>query len=460
MPGRPVRRLSRALHVITLALTALTALTAVSVGAFGPAPALAQSCGGLGAGGEFHPLPATRIYDSRPEAAIGSPTGARPATPGGATFTTKVLGARGVVPSDASQVLTVVANVTVTGATVGGYLTIHRPGAAVPDASNVNFTAGSSVPDLAFLPVDASGNVAVTVVGYGQGSVNVLIDVYGYVSSSCATTRGARLVSLSPTRIVDTRMSATPLGGREVRRIPFRGADGITPVVPDVVPNNRNVVGAVVNLTVVNQRPASTSTFLSVLAEDPGGWPSTSTTNVVRNQVKANLAIVPVGADGAIRVFNEQGSADIVVDVVGYLLAGASEGTRAGRIVPLDNPFRAVDTRPRPLGPGQAEQWSFEPFTSSVRLDGQPVGNVSALFGNLTAANLRRQYPTVPVESFLTVYPSNVGLPNASNVNLREYQDVANFALVRLGPAGKVSFFNAAGYVDYLFDVAAVVLAD
>lgn len=448
-----LRRRARC-SVAGLLVVASLGLTVATAG-----PAAAQTCPGLGAGGEFHPVPVTRIYDSRPGAAVGSPTGARAATPAGSTFTVQVLGRAGV-PSAAADVLAVVANVTVTGSTVGGYLTAHRPGGAVPNASNVNFPAGVSVPDLALLPVDASGNVAFTLVGYGTGTAHVLVDVFGFVSSSCYAQRGARLVSLAPTRIVDTRVSASPLGPGEVRRVPFRGADGISPAAPDVVPNDPNVVGAVVNLTVVNQRPASATTFLSVLPEHPGGFPSTSTTNVVRGQVKANLAIVPVGSDGAIRVFNEQGSTDVIVDVVGYLVRGASDTSRGGRIVPLQNPFRAVDTRPVPLGPGQAEEWDFAPFVASVTLQGAPVGDVSAMLGNLTATNLRRQYPTVAAESFLTVYPAGLALPNASNVNVREGEDVPNFAVVRLSSNDRVSFYNAFGFLDYLFDVAAVVLAD
>lgn len=451
----PTPLLRRRAHLLAAGLLIL----ALGVLAAPSGPSTAQSCPGLGAGGEFHPVPVTRIYDSRPGAAIGSPTGPRSATPAGVTFTVQVLGRPGL-PAASADVLAVVANVTVTGATVGGYLTAHRPGGAVPNASNVNFTSGASIPDLALLPVDASGQVAFTLVGYGTGTAHVLVDVFGFVSSSCYTSRGARLVPLAPTRILDTRVSASPLGAREVRRVPFRGADGISPVQSDVVPNDPNVVGAVVNLTAVNQRPSSTTTFLSVVPEDPGGFPSTSTTNLVRGQVKANLAIVPVGADGAIRVFNEQGATDIVIDVVGYLVRGVTEATRAGRIVPLDNPFRAVDTRPIPLGPGQAEEWDFSPFVASVTLQGAPVGKVSAVLGNLTATNLRRQYPTVAVESYLTVYPAGVPLPNASNVNVREGQDVPNFALVRLGTGGRVGFYNAFGFLDYLFDVAAVVLAD
>lgn len=453
MSTAPMRRRGRLLVGWLLVLSALAAVGSPA------GPAVAQSCPGLGAGGEFHPVPVTRIYDSRPGSAVGSPTGPRSANAAGVTFTVQVLGRAGV-PASSADVLAVVANVTVTGATVGGYLTAHRPGGAPPEASNVNFTAGASVPDLALLPVDASGQVAFTLVGYGSGSAHVLVDVFGFVSSSCYASRGARLVALAPTRIVDTRTTNTPLGPGEVRRVPFRGADGISPVRADVVPDDANIVGAVVNLTVVNQRPSSTTTFLSVVPENPRGFPSTSTTNVVRGQVKANLALVPVGADGSIRVFNEQGSVDVIVDVVGYLVRGQPESERSGRIVPLDNPFRAVDTRPVPLGPGQAEEWDFAPFVGSVTLQGSPVGKVSAVLGNLTGTNLRRQYPTVPVESFLTVYPAGVSLPTASNLNLREAQDVPNFAVVRLGNNSQVSFYNAFGFVDYLFDVAAVVLAD
>jgi hypothetical protein len=203
----------------------------------------------------------------------------------------------------------------------------------------------------------------------------------------------------------------------------------------------------------------------------PGAKPSTSTVNLLPGQVRANMAILPVGPDGAIHLFNLDGRVRLVVDIMGYLLAGESPDTRAGRVVPLIAPFRVFDTRQaefmkQPLGPGRAEDWSFDSFVHDVKIDGDPVGEQSGLLGNLTATNLQRQYSWAPVSSFMTAYPSPVSgdgtPPGISNVNIIEGDTVPNLALLRYGGDDndpfQLRFYNRAGYVDYLLDVYAVVL--
>ena len=88
---------------------------------------------------------------------------------------------------------------------------------------------------------------------------------------------------------------------------------------------------------------------------------------------------VPVGTDGKVRIFNNQGNTHVVVDVVGYMLGKQDRRLASGRVVPLTSPFRTFDTRlaavrRRALGPGQAEDWSFADFASSVAIGGS-VGN-------------------------------------------------------------------------------------
>ncbi|MEK7423962.1 MAG: hypothetical protein AAB131_09005, partial [Actinomycetota bacterium] len=102
-----------------------------------------------------------------------------------------------------------------------------------------------------------------------------------------------------------------------------------------------------------------------VVPDPPAGGapPSTSNLNLARGQIKPNMVIVPVGADGKIRLYNNSGTVDLAVDVAGYLQRKLDE-TRAGRVVPLTTPYRVFDTRESQwgavaLGPGQAEDWSF-----------------------------------------------------------------------------------------------------
>ena len=96
------------------------------------------------------------------------------------------------------------------------------------------------------------------------------------------------------------------------------------------------------------------------------------------------MAIVPVGADGNISLYNAYGDTHLIIDVLGYLESGRPADSTTGRVVPLDAPFRVFDTRQpefgsTPLGFGTSESWSFADFANSVNLGGVPIGAQSAL---------------------------------------------------------------------------------
>ena len=177
--------------------------------------------------------------------------------------------------------------------------------------------------------------------------------------------------------------------------------------------------------------------------------------------------IVPVGADGKVHIFNKFGQADVAIDLVGYLQSGADPASTKGRVVPLAAPFRTL-RHPRgafsatPLGPGQAESWSFAAFQASVKLDGSYVGAQSAVIGNLTNASLARQYASVPVLSYLTVWPSGLPRPETSNVDTNEVPiAVPNMSIMNYSSDGQytLQMYNYAGFAHYLFDASAVVFS-
>ena len=60
--------------------------------------------------------------------------------------------------------------------------------------------------------------------------------------------------------------------------------------------------------------------------------------------------------------------------------------------------------------------------------------------------------PTAP--SFLTVYPDGESTPNASNVNFVAGETIANLLSTKLGGDGAVRFYNSAGSVNAVADVA------
>ena len=432
-------------------------------------------------GGEFHPLTPKRIFDSR----LGdlsnhdvAPLGAKPlGAPAPDTFDIQVLGLGGV-PAASTDVLAVVVNITVTDSGAGGYLEAYGKGAQPAiRTSIINFGAGDTVPNASIVRPGADGQLTIGLFGQSK-TANVIVDVFGwfststYVPASGTQDLGARLIPTTPSRVLDTRPgplsvgrpSQTPLAAQEVLALPIRGVDGINPTVTDVVPNLPNVTGVLLNVVGIT---GSVATHLSVFPDDLGGQaPTTSNLNLAPNAIKANLVFVPVGTDGQVRIFNNQGSTDVVADVVGYMQTGALETSRQGRVVPLSSPYRTFDTRDPQfggvaLGPGQAEDWSFGAFASSVAIGTESVGNQLAVIGNLTSASLTRQYASAFVRSFLTAYPAKATRPLSSNLNSVEGPTpIPNMAILKYGTDATVTMYNLAGYEHYLFDASAVILAD
>jgi PKD repeat protein len=120
--------------------------------------------------GGFGSLAPSRLLDTR--FGVGAPKA--PVAAGG-TVHLQVLG-RGGVP--VSGVSAVVLNVTVTAPTKPGYLTVYGDGSARPGASNLNFVAGQTVPNLVIAPVGANGKV--DLYNGSAGTVQLIADVSGY----------------------------------------------------------------------------------------------------------------------------------------------------------------------------------------------------------------------------------------------------------------------------------------
>ena len=97
----------------------------------------------------YFPVAPARICDTR---AMGTPTPCASKTlAAGGTLKVQVTG-NGGVPAGATAV---VANVTATGATAQSFLTAYPDGTTRPLASNLNFSAGQTVPNLVTVPLSS-----------------------------------------------------------------------------------------------------------------------------------------------------------------------------------------------------------------------------------------------------------------------------------------------------------------
>jgi hypothetical protein len=205
----------------------------------------------------------------------------------------------GGVPS--SLVSAVVVNLTVTQSQAGGYLTAYADGTPQPVASNLNFTAGQNIANLAVVPVGSDG--AISLFNGSGGSTQIIADISGYYLAGTPSGAGT-YTSLPPTRIMDTRAGAPVAAGGTVS----------VHVTGGTIPTG-GATAVVVNITVT--RP-QTFGFLTAYASG-GSPPSVSNLNFVAAQTVAGLAMVPVGADGSIALFNgSSGTTDFIVDITGY----------------------------------------------------------------------------------------------------------------------------------------------
>jgi hypothetical protein len=442
----------------------------------------------IGAGGEYHALTPTRILDTREPALDVAPGGRKPTATvsADATFDVQIVG-RGGLPAfvDSNHdcaddnVLAVAVNVTVVDPSGDGWMQAFGKGANAGTSSMVNFKPHEVVPNTALLRPGCDGQLTLRLyTGANAGSADVLIDVFGWISSSSYPTRGARLQPAGPGRIFDSREApygAAPFTGGQQRFVPIRGATSYNPTIANIVPNSADAVGVLVNVTAVDNLGGSQPTYISLLPSPlaAGELPTTSNLNLRVGQVRSNLAIVPISSDGGIWVYNHAGNAHVILDVMGYFVANQDVNTTRGRVIPLVSPFRAFDTREaafadQPLPPANAEDWSFTDFANDVKVAGVPVGSQLGLIGNLTAAALGRQYNYAAVSSYVTAYPTPSGggaqtPPFISNLGISEGEIVPNLVMLAYGTDGtdpnQVRFYNRAGYLDYLLDVTAVILA-
>lgn len=392
-------------------------VTATNTAGTGPgtaAPAVTPT-----ATGEFHPLPPTRILDTRK---TNTPLG------WGKTMALRVMGVGGV---PGSGVTSVVINVTADHSTTSSHLTVYPHYQPRPTASQLSWAQGVTTAELVLAKPGRGGNVDIW--NY-SGSVHLIVDVEGYYTND-GSAGGTRLTTVTPARLIDTRTGSAPtkIGPRGTRVVTVAGKGG--------VPTSATAV--VVNVTAL--RP-TTSTYLTV-------WPSgqsrplASAVNVPKGVVMANEVLVPLGSDGNIVVGNNGGAIDVVVDVQGYFTAPADPTSTSGRVAAVA-PLRVLDTRTTngghkaPLKPGETISLKVVGRASNI-----PSSNVSAVVLSVTATRESGGGP-------ITLWPAGQSMPLASNLNPRPRLDIGALVTVAPGPGGAVQIHNGTtGTLDVVADL-------
>jgi len=390
----------------------------------GPGPASAASNAVVAGRGAYQTLVPARILDTR--------LGGGPLGPG-ATLNVQVLGQGGVPASGVSAVLL---NVTATDTTAPSFLIVWPAGIPQPLASNLNWTAGKTVPNLVEVAVGAGGQISFY---NGFGTVDLVLDMEGYVGVPTAVPPPAGLYNpVVPNRVLDTRLGmgapAAPVCAGQTISVKIAG----TPGVPST-----GVAAVVLNVTVTRTVVAPSS-----LTVYPTGTtrPSTSNLNFVPGQTLANGVIVKLGTGGSagyVDFYDAAGHTDIVADVSGWF-TDATSSSGGSRYVGL-SPSRLLDTRTtQAVGPNTTR-------VLAVAGSGGVPTMVSAVPPTAVVLNITVTDTTAP--SFLTLWPDSTSQPLASDLNWVAGETLPNLIVVKLGADGSIDFYNGFGMTDVIVDV-------
>jgi len=277
--------------------------------------------------------------------------------------------------------------------------------------------------------------VVTTPSGSSSGTANNGVNTFTYKT-------GLQFVPESPVRILDSRTAA---GGPQG---PYAPGTAQVIQVSGLANVPGNAAAVVLNVTAVGARgPGNLRVY-----PDGVQVPNASTINYQSGADTANGDIVSLPSNGKIDVLTFGSNIDVVFDVVGYYVNGATSYTP-------QTPVRLLDTRPGnnpnqgitgPIGAGRS-------VTVQVSGNAGVPQNASAVALNVTAigptgvGNLR-----IAPQSGSSPGPA----PDTSTVNYVPGTDVANFAVVTLpqpvtsgGAGGQIALYSFGSDVNVALDV-------
>ena len=219
-----------------------------------------------------------------------------------------------------------VANLTVVGGVGSGYLTADSCATLIPgpqSRSNLNFADNDTVANFAVVP-SASTDAGAEFCTYSPNSLHEVIDVQGYFGPRNTGSQG--FIVQTPSRLVDTRGCWTD-PATQVQRCGRRNTAGS--IMRVTAPPGANSV--VVNLTSIDPQTAGYVSADACSNMVAGPQPQ-SNLNALVGAVVANMAIVPVAADGTFCVYVSS-SMHLAIDLMGTFTTG--EGLQFMPVTPV-----------------------------------------------------------------------------------------------------------------------------
>jgi alpha-tubulin suppressor-like RCC1 family protein len=338
----------------------------------------------------------------------------------------------------ATNVSSVVVNLSAVSPQADGFITIWPSDQPKPATSSINYKAGKSITNQVTVKVGADGKIKML---SNVGNLNVVIDVFGsYATANGA--KGARMNFTAPTRILDTR----------------NGTGGVSTALT----NGQTVGVQVAGLGGVPADAKAVTMTLTAVAPNANGFmtaypsgvakPGVASLNYTTNVNIANQVTIPIGSDGKIALYNQGATTNVVLDLTGYYKTPATgaETSQQGRYYAV-NPERVYDSRSTntPLAGGSTRDISIvskspKPiYTSGV--------NTNTVIINPTASGYYR------------AWQASTPQPNASNMNFTAGTTLAGPVIVATAPnkaTVSTSSFISAGQADMVQDLYGYFAAD
>jgi hypothetical protein len=289
---------------VTVALSATGSLSATYMASSGNKTDLVFDVTGYfmanTAGQTYHPITPARIVDSRKSQGLSHKLTAN--TP--ATFTVR---GHGDVPDDATAVT---GNVTVVNSTNSWAVYLGPTPVAKPTSSTLNFAKGQVQANNLTVALSATGTLSATYMSSGRNTTDLVFDVTGFYTADLT---GSAYVPITPIRLLDSRYG-NGVSSKLVANQPATlqvGGRATIPLTATAISGN---------LTVTNE----TSSWAIFVGPDAVAYPTSSTLNFVKGDVKANGLTVSLSDSGALSatyMSSTGNTTHLVLDVTGYFEA-------------------------------------------------------------------------------------------------------------------------------------------
>lgn len=345
-----------------------------------------------------------RVLDTR----IGLPEGAGKIAAGGVL--TLPLAGRPGVPTDA---VAVAVNMTVTEPLRDGFLTVFPCGQPRPVASNVNYEAGQTIPNLVIASLGTDGALCI----FSSQTTHVVADV----TASYGPSTGLHPLP-APIRVIDTRIALGWPGAEKIGGTPTK----VPLLRRSEIPNSTWVGEVIVNVTITE--PDAAGYLTAYQCGTP--VPATSNLNFVAGQTISNL--VAVRLSPFVAIFGRHGVC-FASNVPTHLVVDLEATVDIGAVhVALPQSTRLLDTR---VDNGAAKIDGGTPFELQIagRANVQP---------DATAVGLNITVTEPDSAGYLTVYPCGQPTPLASNLNFVAGQTIPNYVITALGANGAICIFS------------------